>query len=267
MSMTSLDIQNQNFALQRRGYDIDEVDIFLEQVANALDDLNDQIENLSAGVVAGFGVSKDAQFKSNPIEDINHDNDDLLDEIDLLKEENEKLQATIVNLEKAISENKADGRAIAQALIVAQRSGDEIIANASFEAERTIQNADEEAQRIIEKAIAEKERIIENIQDLEDESEDIRQDYQAILRDFIDSASTKLTEISALSSFTPKKVVTTKEVAVEKPYVNVPTGAYSVPATSGNPVVVPATPMPSAPSKDLSGFGESDSDFTLDELD
>ena len=40
MAITSADIQNQSFKIERRGYDVDEVDVFLERVASEIDDLN-----------------------------------------------------------------------------------------------------------------------------------------------------------------------------------------------------------------------------------
>ena len=48
MAITSADIQNQSFKIERRGYDVDEVDVFLERVASEIDDLNDEIAHLRA---------------------------------------------------------------------------------------------------------------------------------------------------------------------------------------------------------------------------
>ena len=36
MAITSADIQNQSFKIERRGYDVDEVDVFLERVASEM---------------------------------------------------------------------------------------------------------------------------------------------------------------------------------------------------------------------------------------
>ena len=47
MAITSADIQNQSFKIERRGYDVDEVDVFLERVASEIDDLNDEIAQKS----------------------------------------------------------------------------------------------------------------------------------------------------------------------------------------------------------------------------
>lgn len=50
MAITSSDIQNQSFKIERRGYDVDEVDVFLERVASEIDDLNDEIARLRVQV-------------------------------------------------------------------------------------------------------------------------------------------------------------------------------------------------------------------------
>jgi DivIVA domain-containing protein len=46
MAITAEDIHNQSFAIDRKGYDVDEVDVFLEHVADEIDYLNDRIAQL-----------------------------------------------------------------------------------------------------------------------------------------------------------------------------------------------------------------------------
>ena len=50
MAITSEDIHNQSFTVDRKGYDVDEVDVFLEHVAAEIDGLNAQIEELLARI-------------------------------------------------------------------------------------------------------------------------------------------------------------------------------------------------------------------------
>ena len=61
--------------------------------------------------------------------------------------------AIIADLERQLSDKRADDNAIAQALIIAQRSADEILAKANANATETIQDARDEAQRIIDREI------------------------------------------------------------------------------------------------------------------
>ena len=45
MAITSAEIHNQSFSIDRKGYDVDEVDVFLEHVADEIDGMNAQIAN------------------------------------------------------------------------------------------------------------------------------------------------------------------------------------------------------------------------------
>ena len=46
MAITASEIHNQSFSIDRKGYDVDEVDVFLEHVADEIDELNDHIRRL-----------------------------------------------------------------------------------------------------------------------------------------------------------------------------------------------------------------------------
>ena len=46
MPITAQDIHNQSFSIDRKGYDVDEVDVFLEHVAEEIDLLNERIAQL-----------------------------------------------------------------------------------------------------------------------------------------------------------------------------------------------------------------------------
>lgn len=46
MAITSAEIHNQSFSIDRKGYDVDEVDVFLEHVADEIDGMNAQIAQL-----------------------------------------------------------------------------------------------------------------------------------------------------------------------------------------------------------------------------
>uniref|UniRef100_UPI0023F3547C DivIVA domain-containing protein n=1 Tax=Slackia piriformis TaxID=626934 RepID=UPI0023F3547C len=48
MAITSEEIHNQSFTVDRKGYDVDEVDVFLEHVAAEIDGRNAEIEELTA---------------------------------------------------------------------------------------------------------------------------------------------------------------------------------------------------------------------------
>ena len=46
MAITSTEAQNQSFKIERRGYDVDEVDVFLERVSTEIDALNNEVAQL-----------------------------------------------------------------------------------------------------------------------------------------------------------------------------------------------------------------------------
>ena len=66
MAITSSDIQNQSFKIERRGYDVDEVDVFLERVASEIDDLNDEIARLRVQVKEAASASRTEVISERP---------------------------------------------------------------------------------------------------------------------------------------------------------------------------------------------------------
>ena len=268
MAITSAEIHNQSFSIDRKGYDVDEVDVFLEHVADEIDNLNNQIadlqDQLNDSRFDGFNTP------AKPIEEAPvaapapapAPAQDFSQELD-------EANARIRELELQLEEKQADGNAIAQALIIAQRSADEILAKANNTAAETIQDAKDEAQRIIDRANNDKQDVIDAIRKLEDDREDAREEYQELLTDFINDASRKLAEIgggSQASAGAAHYADATDAMAQVQVPMSAEPVAYSTPQT-GNVAVAAATPMPSAVEKDLSGFGDADDDFSFDELD
>lgn len=274
MAITSADIQNQSFKIERRGYDVDEVDVFLERVASEIDDLNDEIAHLRSQVAEASSAAR-TEIISQP-------------EVDTAsKEELAEKDAKIAELEARLRERKSDDSAIAQALIVAQRTADEIISKAKGEAEQTRINAEEEGKRILDKANAEKQRVIDHINELSASREQVREQYQDMLKEFIGSATQRLSEIGGEVTAgieipaelleMPKneeenKAATTATTNTSSTSTSSewepgsPVATYTTPTVT--PVVsAPATPKPSAASKDFSGYGDADDSFSFDDVD
>lgn len=268
MAITSAEIHNQSFSIDRKGYDVDEVDVFLEHVADEIDGMNAQIAQLENQLddrkFEGFDTP--ARVEAPVV---------VTDDAALAEKD-----ARIADLERQLEAKKADDNAIAQALIIAQRSADEIISNANATAASTINDAEDEAKRIVDKAEAEKQKVLDAIKKLEDDREDAREDYQELLTDFIADATRKLAEIggeiptpSLPASAHARVAETTVEATgrvmtspAQAP-INVDgTAAYAMPQT-GAVSVAPATPTPSRVEKDLSGFGDADDAFEFEEID
>lgn len=268
MAITSAEIHNQSFSIDRKGYDVDEVDVFLEHVADEIDGMNAQIAQLENQLddrkFEGFDTP--ARVEAPVV---------VTDDAALAEKD-----ARIADLERQLEAKKADDNAIAQALIIAQRSADEIIANANAQAAATIKDAEDEGTRIVDKAEAERQKVLDAIKKLEDDREDVREDYRDLLTDFIGDATRKLAEIggeiptpSLPTSAHARVAETTVEATgrvmtspAQAP-INVDgTAAYAMPQT-GAVSVAPATPTPSRVEKDLSGFGDADDTFEFEEID
>ena len=69
MAITSADINNQSFSIDRKGYDVDEVDVFLEFVADEIDTLNATIERLQARIaeLSDAGAGEQVAFEAAPV--------------------------------------------------------------------------------------------------------------------------------------------------------------------------------------------------------
>lgn len=269
MAITSADIHNQSFSIDRKGYDVDEVDVFLEHVAEEVDAMGthiSQLENqLDASKFDGFDTPAHVDAPT-PV---------------ALEEELAARDGRIADLERQLEAKKADDNAIAQALIIAQRSADEIIRNANAQSAHAIQEAEAEADRIIDKAEAERQKVLDAIKKLEDDREDVRDEYQELLTDFIGDATRKLAEIGGVApaivptsaharmacespSATTGRVITS---SAQAPINKDGSAAYAMPQTAGSVSVAPATPTPSKVEKDLSGFGDADDAFEFEEID
>lgn len=283
MAITSADIHNQSFSIDRKGYDVDEVDVFLEHVADEIDGLNDRIAQLEAQL-------DDSKFDGfdTPARIVEEDEPRVAPAADTqaLAEKDARiaqLETRCDDLEQQLEEKKANDNAIAQALIIAQRSADDVISNAKAQAAGTIQDAEDEAKRIVDKAEADRQKVLDAIKKLEDDREDAREEYRDLLTEFIDDASRRLNELGGSSSNAP--VVSSHARVVEAPSAyddetplaeatsaQAPisidgSAAYSTPAAPGSTVVAAATPTPSVVEKDLSGFGDVDDDFEFEEID
>ena len=274
MAITASDIHNQSFSIDRKGYDVDEVDVFLEHVADEIDILNDTIAQLQAQLEEDRFSGFDAPAASTVAI-----TETVAPSVDTAEYDAQLAQkdAIIADLERQLNDKRADDNAIAQALIIAQRSADEILAKANANATETIQDARDEAQRIIDRANTDRQDVVDAIRKLQDDREDAREEYADLLKDIIADASRKLADIGA--NVPAAAAVADGEYDVAAGLTGnfeideyVAPSSYVTPATPAAPAaaagiaVAAATPVASAYEKDLSGFGDAD-DFEFEEID
>ena len=271
MAITAADIHNQSFSVDRKGYDVDEVDVFLERVAEEIDELNAQVAELERELDESRfgGLDRMAETGSEP-----EPSADLGAE---LAEKDER----IAELERQLEARRADDNAIAQALIVAQRSGDQIVADANVRAAATTADAEAQAKSIIDEAQAERQEVLDAIKKLEDDREDARNEYKMLLTDFISDATRKLSELgsskpasaggharveAAATAETPAVAAEPERAGAQAPVKADAEPAYVAPQPAGAVAAAP-TPHPTTFEKDFSGFGDAEVAFEFEELD
>lgn len=273
MAITAEEINNISFSNDFRGYNVDEVDDFLEHLATEVDALNAQIADLQAQLADALEQA-DAPMEAAPTSIIAPVEPEPV-AAPVVMDDDEK-DARIAELESQLAATKADGSVIAEALIVAQRAADEIVAKAKATAAETQADAEDEAQRIVNKATAEKQRIIEAIADLQVEREQARTSYQAMLTDIIDDCSKRL---SGLGTSRAAAVTAANPVVAEAAPAAAPAAAkpgrldtetfaatYTTPQMNYGSVI-PTAPKPSQPRKDFSGYGDAADDFEFEDMD
>ena len=256
MAITAADIQNVSFSIDRKGYDVDEVDVFLEHVADEIEamsrhivELEDELAAAQAApaveAVADETVAIAAEAAPAEAADV------------------AGLQARIADLEAQLQEKTANDSAIAQALIVAQRSADEVLANARTEASNIIKDADEEADRIIGKAESDRMRIVESIRTLENDRSDVRSEYREMLANFMADAQKKLAEIDGDARRASVSAQARKDVNAAS-YVSFANAAPAAETAASAPVAPVAPSASGYIDKDFSGYGDADSGFEFD---
>lgn len=294
MAITSEEIHNQSFTVDRKGYDVDEVDVFLEHVAAEIDNLNAEIDELSARLAQYEGqggylddepMDMDAAFAepAAPEELAAQANEAEVEPAPAISDDEK--DARIAELERQLEERKSDASAIANALVTAQRSAQEVVEAANAEAKRIHDNAEADAEDIIDRANAERIKIEDAIEELERSHKQTCESYSEALKAFIEDANKKLDDIEdELAKRDGKKRAHARfaspvQAPVHKPAPAGATGAvapsYTAPAMPSAGVTAAVTPAatipaqvkPSTVEKDLSGFGDASDAFDLGDID
>lgn len=206
MAITPADIQAQAFSEAMRGYDPVEVDVFLERLASEVDAMLNKIVDLKNRLTAAeqeLAVAQSQPAISAPV---------------------------------ASPEYTATASQISAALISAQQSADNIIAEARDNAERIRNEADAKAREVIRQALAEKQNELAEIDRLKASREEFKAEYLKLIQHFMDDAQNEFPP--SLLSVTP-----TGSEAVAAP--------TPAPAPEPMPVADPFAPLPNFGADDL----------------
>lgn len=170
MAITMQDIQDEGFEHALRGYDVGQVDVFLERVANEVDAMNKQIADL------------ESQLKEAKDE--------------LAKTRGELAEAKIEPMQERLEEKKSLDNAIAEAFIAAQRSAAQIKEDARIEGDRIYRESEAKAREFIRESLAKKAAIDNEIKALSEYSQKFREQYLDMLERFTAHAKEEFSNLA-----------------------------------------------------------------------
>jgi cell division initiation protein len=201
MKLTPLDIHHKEFRHSLRGYSEEEVDAFLDEVA-------DEFERL---------------FKEN---------------IDL----NEKLEA----MEAKVREFEQMEKTVHNTLVAAQKSAEDIEANATKEADLTRKDAELRAKEIIHEALSLKQKTQNEFMRIKQAETDFRQNFRALLERHLGEMSeiavpSDIQEMSERDEQAEEIVASMDSMREPEPEAPV------APAPAPEPVAGPVEPPPASP--------------------
>lgn len=224
-----MDIQQQGFSHSMRGYDVEEVDVFLEQVASEIEVL----------------LHKNAELKSR------------------LKNTEERLTSVEAQLEE---KGKMDS-AISAAFIAAQRSAEAMKEDARVAGEKVYRDAEAKSREIVREALVEKQKALNEIDHLKKSRERFRADYIAMLQHFSTEAE-QVFPASAKPAVEVQPQQTLRPVAEQlAPQQAQPEVQQASQQTQAQPAVSKQPELqPGQLVSDFSGFGDHE-EFDIEEID
>ena len=184
MAITPADIQAQTFSEAKRGYDPNEVDVFLEQMASEVDAMLNKIVDLKNRLTATEQQLADAraQLAAAPAAA-------------------PAPAPSPVAQTMPSAEYTASAQQISAALIAAQQAADNVVADANASADRIRNEADAKAREVIRQALAEKQKELEELDRLKASRVEFKNEYLKLIQHFMDDAQNSFP--SDLLSSTP----------------------------------------------------------------
>ena len=223
MAITPADIEQQTFSPSKHGYDTEEVDAFLEQMASEVDAMIQKIADLKGRLTSTEQQLSAAQAQIASLE------------------ENPVLPAAPAPAPAPAADLSASERQISQVLIVAQQSADKLLSEARDNADKIRTDAETKAREVIRQALAEKQNELDEIDRLKASREEFRGEYKKLLQHFMDDAEAVFPAQSSLTSMPNGSAGTT--------HADVP---VSTPAVVSSPISTPA------PAVNPADFGDLD---------
>jgi len=279
MSITARDIQEQGFEHSRKGYDIEEVDIFLERVATEVDALTRQNQELRARLAE----MANQQPVAAPVDTATSEADaariaDLEQQVVVYDQRIAGYDARVAELEQRLEQKGEDANAISAAIISAQKSADTIREEARIEGEKIYREAEGKAREIVRDALADKQQTLTELEQLKRSRDTFREEYQKMLTRFAKEAEKEFAAMATKGDgpMPAEEVVAQEKQAIDEMRANASRRAV---AQEVMPIheepVKPTYPAPAAATtqmppvrKDISSFGDTtDEGFDIEEID
>ncbi len=198
MGITALDIQQEGFEHSIRGYDVVQVDDFLERVAQEVDNLNktiaeleDELEQAKEEAAKGAASSaSDEKLKRASAKQLERAKKaearaiEAEERAQMAEKRAEELKEKLAPLEQKLTEKSEMDAVISNAIISAQRSADTLKESARAEGERLYRESEAKARELIRIALEEKQRILTEIKALEMSADKFRENYKRLLARF-----------------------------------------------------------------------------------
>ena len=201
MSITPKMISEQGFEQGFRGYDVKQVDDFLEFVAKEigemlesklkmkeqLDAANEKLQNfedldIDPEEYAALRERADkAEEELKAIKSKASDND--VDPAELMQ-----ARAKIAELEQKLKDKEVSDDVISKAFISAQRSADALKEDARAEGERIYRESEAKARELLRDALVEKQRVLNEADEIKGSYEKFREEYKALIAHFAEEA-------------------------------------------------------------------------------
>lgn len=242
MAITMQDIQNEGFEHSLRGYDVEQVDVFLERVGKEVDALNKRLgeleielktaqDDLSAAREELAQASSASVTSPEEIEQASLREKEIRAELDVANERAEAATARaqaaeeqLAPLQEQLAEKSKLDSAIAEAFISAQRSAEQIKEDARTEGERIYRESEEKAREFIRESLANKATVDSEIETLQASAQKFRTEYLDMLDRFMNLAKAEFQNLPALN-------ITDDQIAAKLPDINL----ISVPEVYGAP--------------------------------
>ncbi len=229
MAITPADIQAQTFSEAKRGYDPAEVDVFLEQLSAEVDAMLSKIVDLKNRLTATEQQLADTQAQ------LASANAQLA----------ERVQAPAPVAPAPAPDYSASERQISAALIAAQQTADNIVAEAQKNADHICSEADAKARDVIRQALQEKQKELEEIDRLKASREEFKNEYLKLIQHFMDDAQNSFPS-DLLSSAAP-----VGSAPVQPAPEPAPAPVAPAPAPAPQPAIDPFAPIDNFGMDDL----------------